>query len=82
MSNTAIKYNSIGQFIAIKEASSFTNVTFKGNLARYEDNTQYGAKGIEVLSCEAPLIFSQCTFTDNEANSVTPNFYLNRALDV
>ena len=39
ISNTAIKYNSIGQFIALRLESSFTNVTFKDNSARYMDNT-------------------------------------------
>lgn len=28
------------------------------------------------------MVFTDCSFLDNEANLVTPNFYLNRALDV
>ncbi|TNV88127.1 hypothetical protein FGO68_gene3291 [Halteria grandinella] len=80
--NTAAGYNSIGQFISIKNESYFTNVTFQDNAAQHPDFPDSGAKGIEFLSCEAPIVFELCTFSDNLANQVTPNFYLNRALDV
>jgi predicted outer membrane repeat protein len=44
--------------------------------------TKTGAKGLEILSSDANIKFIKSIFVDNEADMVTPNLYLNRALNI
>ncbi|TNV88190.1 hypothetical protein FGO68_gene11546 [Halteria grandinella] len=79
--NIAEKQNSIGQLIQAEAGSLFSGCTFDHNQAFYSESST-GAKGIEVLSCENLLSFSDCTFKDNSAVQTSANLYLNRGQQV
>ncbi|TNV88176.1 hypothetical protein FGO68_gene8013 [Halteria grandinella] len=79
--NIAEKQNSIGQLIQVGAGSLFSQTTFEHNQAFYSESST-GAKGLEVLSCENLLSFTDCTFKDNTAVQTTANLYLNRGQKV
>ncbi|TNV88034.1 hypothetical protein FGO68_gene5294 [Halteria grandinella] len=80
-SNAALWEDSIGMIIEGKLVTIFTNVTFKQNkmlglTPAAED------KGIEITACSLLVGFYSCKFLDNQGTKLTPNIYMNKALNV
>lgn len=82
MSNNMASFeDSIGMIMEAKDSIIFSNVTFRDNkmLTIIEDSED---KGIEITACSVLIGFYSCKFLDNQARTLTPNLYMNKALNV